>query len=99
MDAPAIPPGGIRPQFRCRLARRLWIWLPRRRGGFVCPCCWLALGVGSVLVALRVRWFRLSKLFLGVRCWFGSFAFGVVFGLSVRGGFVSFVPLFGALCW
>ena len=91
--------GWVRPHFRCCLPSLLWLWLFRLRGGFVWPGCWLALGVGSLLVVLRVRRFRLSKLLPGVWCWFASFAFGVCFGLSVRDGFLSFVPLFGVLCW
>ena len=91
--------GWIRPHFRCCLPCRLWILLLRLHGSFVCPFCWIATGDGSVLVVLHMRRFLLSKLLIGVRCWYGSIAFGVGFGHSERGGFVSCAPLFGALCW
>ena len=80
---------------RFGLLRRLWLWLFRVRGGFVCPFCWFASAVGFGRPALR--WFRLSLMFVRVWCWFWSFAFGLGFG---RVWWFRFIfPLFGASSW
>ena len=74
------------------LSHRLWLLPPRVRGGFVCPNCWLALGVGIgllalVAVVLFARWLRFSKLLVSVWGWYWSFGAG--FGRSARAA-VSF---------
>jgi len=57
----------------------------RVRGGFVCPMCWLARGVGigvsALVVVLFARWFRSAKLLVRGWCWYWSIGAG--FGRSV----------------
>ena len=66
---------------------RLWLWLFRVCGGFVCPFRRFAFCVGRP----ARRRFRLSLTLVRVWCWFWSFVFGLGFWSCAAVSFYFFL--------